>query len=147
MVAPVSDPRHFTRKTKRLAFKRCNGICEYERPSGERCGMPVGPGNVIYDHVDPWHLSRDSSLANCAAICVRCDRDKTFGRDIPLIADIRATRDFHLGITGPGKGDGTKLQGGRSSRLRKTVKGRVIERQTQSQRHWAAMARRYGGFA
>lgn len=142
----MSASRHFTRKVKRLAFARCGGICEFERPNGERCGMPVGPGNVIYDHVDPWHLSRDSSLANCQAICTRCDRDKTFGRDIPLIADINRKSDFHLGITGPGKGDGGKMPCGRMSVFRRTIKGRVIERQTGNQLHHAALARRYGGF-
>ncbi len=139
--------RHFTRKTKRQAYARCAGICEYERPSGERCGMPVGPGNVIYDHIDPWVFSRDSSLANAQCICTRCDRDKTFGRDLPMIAETRRMGDFHLGITGPGKGDGSKLQGGRRSPKRKTMKGRVVERQTQSQLHRAAMLRRYGGMA
>ena len=142
----MSDPRHFTAKIKRLAFARCNGICEYERPNGERCGMPVGPGNIIYDHIDPWHLSKDSSLANCQAICCRCDREKTFGHDIPAIADIRRKSDFYLGITGPRKGDGAKLPCGRMSVTRKTIKGRVIERQTQAQLHYAAMVRRYGRF-
>lgn len=142
----MTSARHFTRKIKRLAFARCAGICEYERPNGERCGMPVGPGNIIYDHIDPWHFSRDSSLANCQAICTRCNREKTFERDIPVIVEIRHMSDFHHGISGPGRGDGTKMPCGRMSIHRKTIKGRVVERLTQSQLHHAAMVRRYAPF-
>lgn len=143
----ASDPRHFSKKTKRLAWHRCAGQCEFERPNGERCPMPVGPGNVIYDHVDPWHLSRNSSLENCQVICVRCDREKTFGRDIPLIAEIRRASDFHRGISGPGKGDGDRMPCGRASPQTRSLRGRVGPRLSQSQKHFLTMRNRYGSFS
>jgi len=130
--------RTFAPAVKRAAWKRCNGLCE-------KCTAPVAAGGFIYDHRIPWEISRDSSLSNCQILCKSCDKLKTYGDDIPTIAHVHRMGDFHFGVRGPGQGD-SRLPCGRLSVHRKTIKGRVIERATQSQLHRAAMVRRYGGF-
>lgn len=136
----MSDTRHFSPKVKRAAWKRCKIHCE-------SCTAPIAAGGFEYDHDICWELSRDSSLDNCVVLCLACHRVKTAGHDAPLIAQTRHISDFHHGISDPGRGDGPRLPCGRMSATRKTIKGRVIERKTQSQLHFAAMVRRYGGFA
>src|SRR5215471_16515726 len=79
------DRRTFSAETKRLAWKRCGARCEFEHRitdgSGQtisrRCDLPLFAGNIIYDHVIAWEISRNSSLANCQVICVGCNREKT----------------------------------------------------------------------
>ena len=135
----TDDPRHFSAKTKRAAWKRCNGRCE-------SCTVRLRPGHIHYDHDICWELSRNSSLENCRVLCVACHETKTAERDIPTIARVRRMGDAHHGIAGPGKGQGPKLPCGVESNRRKTIKGRVVERKSQAELHRDAMARRYGGF-
>jgi hypothetical protein len=134
-----STARHFPAAVKRAAWKRCNGHCE-------GCTAPIAAGGFEYDHDICWELSRNSSLENCRVLCLACHRLKTAGEDLPAIVRTRHASDFHFGVAGPGKHDGPHLPCGRMSVTRKTIKGRVIERYTQSQLHYAAMVRRYGGF-
>jgi hypothetical protein len=143
----LASRRHFSPAIKRAAFARCNGQCEFERPSGERCAMPLTPGNRIYDHADPWVHSRDSSLGNCQVICTRCDRDKT-PRDLTAIAKVRAVTDKHLGIKGPGLG-AHPMAGGRKAKSpwKRKVGGGVKVRTTQVAEHARVMAGRFGGMA
>ena len=136
----MSD-RFFTKKIKRAALARADGVCECG------CGLPLIVPRIRFDHRIPWTLTRNSSLANCQVLRFECDAEKTYQRDLPMIADTRRMGDFHAGISGPGKNNGPKLPCGRMSVTRKTIKGRVVERQTQAQLHHAAMVRRYGGFA
>lgn len=138
----LTSRRHFSPAIKRAAFARCAGQCEFERPSGERCAMPLTPGNRIYDHADPWVHSRDSSLGNCQVICVRSDRDKT-PRDLTAIAKVRAVTDKHLGIKGPGLG-AKPLPCGTRSRLTKTFRHGVMPRVSGGERHRALMAKLHG---
>ena len=135
----MSNRRTFSAKVKRAAWKRCKSLCE-------GCTAAIAAGGFEYDHDICWELSRNSSLENCRILCRACHRTKSAERDIPVIVEMRRMSDFHHGISSPGKNDGPRLPCGRMSVTRRTIKGRIIERQTQSQLHYAAMVRRYGGF-
>jgi hypothetical protein len=128
------DPRHFSPKTKREAYKRSRGHCE-------KCTIELATGNIIYDHVIPWEISYDSSLENCDVICKTCDRTKTFGKDIPIIAKIKRLYDRAIGIERPKQ----KLPAGKDSHISKTVRGEVIRRLPRYGKHRAAMAKRQIG--
>jgi 5-methylcytosine-specific restriction enzyme A len=49
--------RTFSKQVRRAAFARCGGACE-------TCTAPLIDGQIAYDHVVPYELSRDSSIAN-----------------------------------------------------------------------------------
>jgi 5-methylcytosine-specific restriction enzyme A len=134
--------RTFSNEVKRLAWKRCKKQCQ-------GCTAPVtGAGDVVFDHVVPWELTRDSSLENCQVLCLTCDDLKTYRRDLPAIAQADRKADFHLGITGPGKGK-CPLPGGRydrdgnPGRVSKTMRHGVVARVSQADKHRRFMARRY----
>jgi hypothetical protein len=101
------DPRNFSPKTKRLAWKRCAGHCE-------KCTTNLTTGNIIYDHVIPWEISYDSSPENCCVTCKTCDASKTYGEDIPTIAKVHRIYDRAIGI----ERSGPKLPAGRNSGIR-----------------------------
>ena len=58
--------------TKRHVLARSGGLCEVVQ-GGTRCGWPGGE----VDHITPWHLSHDDSIANAQMICPSHHRDKT----------------------------------------------------------------------
>src|SRR6266446_2057692 len=62
--------RRFSRKIMGAAYTRANGHCE-------NCGVALSIGRIHYDHVKPWQTSRDSSLGNCACLCLPCHAIKT----------------------------------------------------------------------
>src|SRR5258708_15964789 len=134
--------RTFSAETKRLAWKRCRRRCE-------DCTAPVtGAGDIVFDHVVPWELTHDSSLANCQVLCLTCDDLKTYQRDLPAIAAADRKADFHIGITGPGRGR-SPLPGGRyerdgsPGRLSKTIRNGVVPRVSQAEKHRRLIASRY----
>jgi hypothetical protein len=127
------DPRHFSAKIKRLAWKRCAGHCE-------KCTTKLSTGNIIYDHVIPWEISYDSSLENCRVTCKTCDASKTYGEDIPIIAKVHRIYDRAIGI----ERSGPKLPGGRESDIRKKLNGKVVRRPERGEEHRRLMAQRYG---
>lgn len=57
----------FSSKTRAEAFLRCNGKCE-------ACKAALKLGEGEYDHVIPYAISEDSTLANCQVLCVPCHR-------------------------------------------------------------------------
>jgi hypothetical protein len=128
------DPRHFSSKTKRLAWKRCAGHCE-------KCTCELTTGNIIYDHVIPWEISYDSSPENCCVTCKTCDASKTYGEDIPTIAKVHRIYDRAIGI----ERSGQKLPAGRNSGIRKKLNGQVVRRVAPSEEYRRLMAQRYGG--
>jgi hypothetical protein len=128
------DSRHFSSKTKRLAWKRCAGHCE-------KCTCELTTGNVRYDHVIPWEISHDSSLGNCQVLCRKsCDHKKTYTEDIPTIAKVHRIYDRAIGIerTGP------KLPGGRNSGIRKKLNGQVVRRPERGEEHRELMKKLHG---
>ncbi len=93
----------FSKKTKREALARSGGQCEamgglYGLPSGHRCGLLLSFG-VEFDHVNLVANSKDNSLENCAAVCIKCHDWKTRKHDIPMAAKTVRMQDKANGIT------------------------------------------------
>jgi 5-methylcytosine-specific restriction protein A len=74
--------REFPASVKLAAWNRCkvNGV-----PHCERCRLRL-VGRPIYDHDLPDGLQGEPTLENCVVSCTACDRLKTYGRDIPMMA-------------------------------------------------------------
>lgn len=94
--------REFTKTTKREALKRSGMLCEavgtmYGLAAGKRCNAPLGHG-VEYDHIVLDANSKDNSLENCAAVCIKCHRHKTTKHDIPMAAKTVRMQDKANGI-------------------------------------------------
>ncbi|MBX5154595.1 HNH endonuclease [Rhizobium lentis] len=94
--------REFTKQTKRDALRRSGLLCEaigamYGLPAGHRCNAPLSVG-VQYDHVVLDANSKDNSLENCAAVCVKCHRWKTSNHDTPMAAKTVRMQDKARGI-------------------------------------------------
>ena len=130
------DRRTFSNETKRLAWKRSKNHCE-------ACeALVTGAADIEFDHIVAWELTHDSSLANCQVLCKTCHANKTAGRDVPAIAQADRKRDFHLGITGPGRGK-SPLPCGRASSRSKSINHGIVPRLTQREKHRRFMAQRY----
>lgn len=120
--------RYFDKPTKRMALARSGGKCEADGPlynlaEGQRCSIPLGYG-VEFDHYILYANSRDSSLENCRAVCPRCHAYKTARHDTPKAAKTVRQRDKHNGI----KRTSNPMPGGRGSRFKKLMNGKVVER-------------------
>lgn len=92
----------FSKATKRLALARSQMRCEavgrmYGLEDGIRCTMPLAHG-VNFDHIVLDANSKDNSLENCAAVCIRCHDWKTRKHDIPMAAKTVRQQDKALGI-------------------------------------------------
>lgn len=112
--------REFSTRTRRAAWERCNGYCEFVR-GGVRCNAPVDLGCFIYDHIDPDWFSKDNELDNCQVICIPCNREKT-GRDQANIAKSKRIIDKRIKAR---SARGRALPGTRASGLRKRMSGTV----------------------
>lgn len=94
--------REFTKSVKRAALDRAGNRCEaigpwYGLPEGQRCNADLGYG-VQFDHVVLDANSKDNSLENCAAVCIKCHRHKTATHDTPLAAKTLRQQDKDRGI-------------------------------------------------
>lgn len=121
--------REFSRETKREALARSGKKCEatgpwYGKEDGERCCADLAYG-VEFDHIDMDANSRDNSLSNCAAICIRCHRWKTANHDIPINAKVKRVRDKFDGIRTTTK---RPMPGSRASGLKRKINGEVVKR-------------------
>lgn len=92
----------FSKPTKRAALARSTGLCEavgawYGLPEGQRCNLSLAHG-VQFDHIDLDANSKDSSLANCAAVCIKCHAYKTTHVDVPKAAKTVRQQDGANGI-------------------------------------------------
>ena len=121
--------REFTKATKREALKRSEKRCEavgpwYGLDEGQRCNAPLGYG-VEFDHIDLDANSKDNSLSNCAAVCLKCHDFKTRFRDIPLAAKTLRQQDKNAGIRRKPK---RPMDGSRASRWKRRLDGTVVER-------------------
>lgn len=99
----MSSRNEFKRQTKRDALKRSGGKCEAVGPMygiEGRCSAPLGYG-VEFDHVILDANSKDNSLENCAAVCIKCHKFKTRHYDTPLAAKTVRQQDKALGIRKP----------------------------------------------
>ncbi len=92
----------FTKPTKRAALHRSGGVCEakgamYGLSVGQRCHERLSYG-VEFDHIVLDANSKDNSLENCAAVCVRCHKWKTANHDTPMAAKTVRLQDNHSGV-------------------------------------------------
>jgi len=123
----MSDRANFTKPVKRQALRRSGQLCEavgtwYGLQPAQRCNAPLAYG-VEFDHVILDANSKDDSLENCAAVCVRCHAFKTRKHDTPLAAKTVRQQDMALGIR-----KRSTWPGGRHSKLKKKVSGEVVAR-------------------
>lgn len=92
----------FSKPVRRAALERSQMRCEavgrmYGLEDGIRCTMPLSHG-VNFDHIVLDANSKDNSLENCAAVCIRCHSWKTRKHDIPMAAKTVRQKDKALGI-------------------------------------------------
>ena len=95
----------FTKPTKRLALKRSGFLCEavgimYGLAKDKRCNAELGSG-VEYDHIVRASDGGDSTLDNCAAVCLPCHRFKTAKFDVPQAAKTKRMSDKNNGVVKP----------------------------------------------
>lgn len=95
----------FSQKTKKAALKRSGMQCEavgamYGLPDGKRCEYSLSAG-VEFDHIVLDANSKDNSLENCSATCIKCHRWKTAKHDIPMAAKTVRLMEKHIGLKRP----------------------------------------------
>lgn len=90
----------FSAKTKEAALQRSGGLCECQKEDGTRCGLPLRPGKIVYDHRNPDWLGGDNSLSNCQVLGWCCDKPKT-AKDQADIAKVKRIRRLENGIRKP----------------------------------------------
>jgi 5-methylcytosine-specific restriction endonuclease McrA len=94
--------REFSKQTKREALQRSGQKCEavgtmYGLDAGQRCNAPLSYG-VEFDHIVLDANSKDNSLENCAAVCIKCHKWKSANHDTPMAAKTVRQRDKNDGI-------------------------------------------------
>jgi 5-methylcytosine-specific restriction endonuclease McrA len=119
--------REFSKPVKREALKRSGHLCEatgemYGLSAGQRCNAPLAYG-VEFDHVVLHANSGDSSLENCAAVCIKCHKHKTAKHDTPMAAKTVRLQDKALGIR-----KRSTFPGGRDSPWKMKIGGRAERR-------------------
>lgn len=95
----------FSKATKREALQRSGKKCEatgtlYGLEPGQRCDVSLAYG-VEFDHIILDANSKDNSLKNCAAVCIKCHHFKTTKHDTPRAAKTLRQQDKDRGIKGP----------------------------------------------
>lgn len=110
--------QEFTTKTRREAMVRCKGLCE-------QCGATLWQKARTFDHIIPCHDNGGNELSNCQVLCAVCDAEKTYKRDIPVIAKSKRISDKHQGVK---RSPYRPLPGSRASGLRKRMDGTVEKR-------------------
>ena len=98
----MSRTAEFSKPVKREALKRAGNRCEamgamYGLPEGVRCSADLGYG-VNFDHIILEANSKDNSLENCAAVCIKCHGWKTAKHDTPMAAKTVRMQDKARGI-------------------------------------------------
>ncbi len=133
----------FSRKTRRLAWERANGMCEGRLPltadearktqiglteptliiGGKPCNFPIDLGLFHYDHIIPDWMGGDASLDNCQVLCRLCHAKKT-AADVGAIAKVRRIRDRRSkSLTSK-----RPMPFGRGSKFKRKIDGRIVER-------------------
>ena len=114
----------FPAKVKDAAFKRSGGLCEGFKENGERCGLPLQPGRMTYDHINPDWMGGEPTLENCQLLGWCCDKPKTAG-DQKVIAKVKRVARRHNSIKSRAS---RPLPGGRESEFKKKVSGEIVRR-------------------
>lgn len=113
----------FSKRTKRDAYERSEGLCEGLLPNGERCCANLLHKRYHFDHIIPDGIGGDTSLQNCAVLCVDCHGEKTAKIDIPIIAKAKRNYDKFRGIK-----KRSSFACSRDSRFKKKINGEVVLR-------------------
>lgn len=111
----MSERREFSKPVKREALMRSGQRCEATGPmyglaAAQRCLAPLAYG-VQFDHIVLDANSKDSSLENCAAVCIKCHKWKTAKHDTPMAAKTVRLQDKALGIRKRSTFPGSKASG------------------------------------
>lgn len=136
-------PRFGTRRREALyqretlaAYKAGRG----EHPICVHCDLPVTPDQAWDEsHVGAPRAFGGKEVGVGHRLCNRLDNNRNV---TPAAAKAARVRLRHLGVTGPGLGR-HPLPGGVRSPLRKTMRGEVVPRASQAERHAAFLKRRY----
>lgn len=120
--------REFSKQTKRDALLRSGGKCEavgvaYGLDRGHRCNAPLSYG-VQFDHIILDANSKDNSLWNCAAVCIKCHKWKTANHDTPLAAKTVRQRDKNSGVARKR----STFACSRDTPWKRTIDGRTVPR-------------------
>lgn len=86
--------QEFTCKQRLEIWTRAAGHCE-------ACKAKLKVGSGQYDHIIPFEISRDSSVANAQLVCAPCHRGKTSKSDAPTIAKVKRIHAKHNGLFPP----------------------------------------------
>jgi 5-methylcytosine-specific restriction enzyme A len=114
-----------TARRRRLSTRERLDLFLAARGHCQRCGWALTPGTRWeVDHVIPLALGGRDATDNMQVLCAPCHGGKTRARDVPAIAKTARMRARHLGARLPQR----PMPGGRHSRWKKTVDGRVVER-------------------
>lgn len=120
----MSEPlrrRSLSTRERLDLFLAAHGRCQ-------RCGWALTPGTRWeVDHVIPLALGGRDATDNMQVLCSPCHGGKTRERDVPAIAKTARIRARHLGA----RTSRRPLPGGRHSKWKKTVDGRIVERPHQ----------------
>jgi 5-methylcytosine-specific restriction protein A len=116
----MSKRNEFSKRTKLEAWQRAKGRCE-------ECGVKLSTTNVEFHHAKPCTFDDDggdNSVSNVVVLC-RLHHRLITDEQVPIIAKSNRQRAKHLGIT---NSRGRPLPGGRNSRWKKKLDGRVVPR-------------------
>jgi phage recombination protein Bet len=76
-----------------------------------------------FDHIIPDALGGDTSLTNCAVLCLPCHGSKTQKIDVPMIAKAKRVADKHRGIRKK-----SRFPGSRDDWRKRKISGEVVRR-------------------
>lgn len=113
-----------------------------KQPDCNICGLPVFPG----DAWDISHMPVPAALGGEKAGVAHRDCNQLHNNQVvtPMVAKTKRQRRKHVGAERPGMGPHA-LPCGKGSKLKKTIRGEVVPRTTQSEEHMRFMAQRFGG--
>lgn len=103
------------------------------------CHMTVVPG----DEWDESHIGAPAALAGKQVGVAHRECNRRHNNEVvtPMVAKAKRQKRRHVGITGPGLSD-QPLPCGKRSKMKKTMRGEVVARVSQSEAHREMMRRR-----
>lgn len=117
----MSEPvrrRSLSTRERIALFLAAKGRCK-------ACGWILSPGTRWdVDHVIPLALGGRDQHDNMQILCSPCHGGKTHRIDVPAIARTTRIQARHLGA----RASRRPLPGGRHSRWKRTIDGRILER-------------------
>jgi 5-methylcytosine-specific restriction endonuclease McrA len=112
--------RRLSTRARLELFLGAHGRCK-------ACDRLLTPGTRWeVDHVVPLALGGADTDENLQVLCSPCHAGKTATRDIPAIAKTERIKARHLGARRARR----PMPGGRNSQWKRTIDGRVVERET-----------------